>query len=132
MRTPKNCIEIIENIKRFIKIMENNERNSTNSQNNQRSRLSRADRVGKIEFRARQKDEEDLYRELKKIDASLDYDEDRIHSQWKENKNRFVDINLEYPSIYLSNLILKNPPREVKYIVSLKLIEFGLDLLQQR
>lgn len=42
MRVPKNCIDIIENIKRFIKIMENNERNSTNNQSNQRSRVSRA------------------------------------------------------------------------------------------
>lgn len=67
---------------------------------------------------------------MKKIDASLDYDENRIHSQWKENRNRFVDINLEYLSSYHSNLILKSPPRDVKYIVSLKLVEFGLDLLQ--
>ena len=64
----------------------------------------------------------------------MSYEEERssqIQNQWREIKNRFIDLSLEYFCFLFSNLIVKNPPLEIKYFLSLKLIEFGLELLGQ-
>lgn len=36
-KVPRNCLEIVDNIKRYIKIIENNEKNSVGSITNKRS-----------------------------------------------------------------------------------------------
>lgn len=71
MRVSKNCTEIVDNIKRFVKIIENNEKNSAGAPQPQKNRLSRAERAGKIEVRKQSRESEELVREMKKIDSSL-------------------------------------------------------------
>jgi hypothetical protein len=102
-------MDTIDNMKRYIKIIENNEKNSNpNPASNPNLRLkpkanqSRS-RSNRIEYtRSIREEDNELFKEIKKIDASIEYSEDDVkHSNWRneraerEASNRFIDLSLE-------------------------------------
>lgn len=105
-KIPRICDDILNNIKRYIKIIENNEKNSTGNPapQTQTSQIQkskhRLNQSKSQKYETSRREENDLLRQIKKIDHSIEYAESdpRVASKWRAEKqltNRVVDMSLQ-------------------------------------